>query len=170
MSDVQINTQAVRFPCMTWEVQGESIQPVKATWSLPPMHLRHIFERLGVEDKVRGLVSCPNCGKTSIVTTDLVTEDKIAHTATLPLLRCSDCPFACEAVFEEWDQRKLYCVAYETTSEPLIKEYFHGFDTKDVGDQFWNGHLHDRNIVRVIGIAIVIGYFVDDNKGLKLHV
>lgn len=169
MTDVQISIKRVRFPCIPWEVQGESIEPVKGTWSLPPFHLKHVFERMGVEEKVKGLASCPNCRKASIITSDIVTEDKIAHTAVMELLRCSDCPFACEATFEEWDQRQLYCVAYET-QEGLIKEYMHASSQSDAAEQFTNGHMYDRSIIRVVGVALVIGYFVDDKEGKKLHV
>jgi len=169
MSDVQIKTKSVRFPCIAWEVQGESIHPVKGTWTLPPSHLRHVFARLGVEEKIRGIVGCPNCKAASLITTDIVTENKIEHTAVMPLLRCSGCVFACEATFEEWDQRKLYCVIYNTP-ERQIKEYFHGTSQADVAEQFWNGHILDRSIVNVVGIAPVIGYFVDDKEGLELHV
>jgi hypothetical protein len=173
MSDVQIQSQRVRFPCITWEVQGESIQPVKGTWALPPPHLKHVFDRLGVGEKVRGIVACPNCGHPSILTSDIVTDDKVEHVGVLPILRCAKCPFACEAILESWDTRKLYCVAYETQSGDTIrgnKEYFHGDSAQDVNEQFWAGHWHDKTIINVVGIGLVIGYFVDDAKGLNLHV
>lgn len=169
MSDIQIAAKEVRFPCATWEVQGESIEPVKGTWALPPERLRHVFERMGVADKVRGLVACPQCRTPSILTSEIVTEDKGQHIGLMPLLRCAGCPFACVATFEDWDQRKLYCVIYDTPTRQ-IKEYYHGNSQADVTEQFWNGHVHDRSIVRVVGIAPVIGYFVDDKEGLELHV
>lgn len=173
MSDVQISSQLVRFPCIAWEVQGDSILPVKGTWALPPAHLRHVFQRIGVDEKVRGLIACPNCSTPSILTSDIVETDNVDHVGVMPLLRCSQCPFSCRAILEKWDTRRLYCVAFETRVGDEIrpnKEYYHGDSQVDVAEQFYNGHLMDHNIINIVGIGAVIGYFVDDKEGMKLHV
>lgn len=169
MSDVQIKTQVVMFPCEPWQWKPNegSIQPIKGTWTLAPLEVR-------VKQNILALVSCPNCGLATLLTEELVTLNPLTHNGEMPLLRCAGCPFACQPVFLEWDKRKLFCAAYEKIIEGKIKafkEYMHAEDVNEARKNFLAGHCNDIiPVSNIVGIARVIGYIVQDDKGEKLSV
>lgn len=172
MVDVQIQSRGeVEFACVAWEVIGPSIKPIPGTWTLPPHVLRETFQHLTKE--VVGLFSCPHCNTPVMLTRDQVEVDAVKRVASLELFRCAKCPFACKAVFQEWDKRKLYCVAFETpTADGGIeanKQYFHAIDLADANHQFRESH-RGVPIIRIVGVAPVIGFFINDSKGDKLSV
>lgn len=172
MTDVQIQTHGtVKFAYTVWAMDGASIEPRPGTWSLPPLAVRETFQHAAKE--VVGLFACPHCNTACLFTRDQIEVDGVNHTAVLKLFRCANCPLVCKAVFEEWDRRKLYCVAYETRSPNGVivanKEYNHAVDQQDAQHQFIEGHRGDP-IVRVVGVALAIGFFVNDTKGDKLSV
>lgn len=167
---IQHVAKEVRFPYRQWSAQGNTIKPVKGSWTLPPFKLKSAFQH---PEKVKALISCPQCNQATILLEEQLTVAPTLHEAVANNMQCGACHFYCTATLQDFDRRKLYCVAFEvTTSDGTvkgIKEYFHGLNEADVRVQFYNGHIHDK-IDQIVAIGQVVGLFVDDNQGKLLHV
>jgi len=91
-------------------------------------------------------------------------------------LLCAKCGFCSCAVLLDWDKRRLFCAAFETNvlgrPDTIVanKEYYHAVDVDDATAQFYNGHPPSDCVIRLVGVAPVIGFFVLDAKGEKLSV
>jgi len=72
-------------------------------------------------------------------------------------------------------KRTLYCIAYEFRVRPGVwdcdKLYMHADNVEDARLQFFRSDSPElMREIRVVGIAPVIGLFVDDTKGEVLSV
>lgn len=89
----------------------------------------------------------------------------------------------CKACGKLWDEiPKLYCIAYEYRVNLVSRRdhatihnwkadflYLHATSDSDARGQFFSSqspHLH----MRIVGVAPVLGYFVDDEHGENLSV
>lgn len=160
MADVQIVVHELRFPCVPWVQDGpESLQPVRGTWTLVPVPLW--------EKGIHGVLSCPKCGKSSLVPHDM--GETIERGARkLNELQC-ECGFVCHAVLEDWDLRKLYCVAWEAydTNGKVFpqKDYMHATSREECVFLFEQSHIGQR--YHIVDAAPVVGYFVPNAKNEK---
>jgi len=71
--------------------------------------------------------------------------------------------------------RKLYCIAYEYRIRPGVwgadMVYMHGDSAEDVRLQYFRANANQlAREMRIVAIAPVIGYFVEDKKGEALSV
>jgi len=163
MTDVQVTIETLNFPCVPWAVSGtEKIQPVPGTWTLAPESL--------CNHGIKGIVCCPKrtCGESALIPWDMGETDNGA--LKLPSLCCRKCGFFCHARLQEWDTRKLYCVAYELIgirdNKPIAtgrKEYLHA-QSREQAISFFiagTGHFLDRLAQqwRLIDAAIALGFF-----------
>lgn len=157
----------IKFGFEHWPVQGANISPIPGTWTLPPPKAKRILP-----PSTRALLSCPNCGTACILLNSQLEEDLVEHTASVERWQCSHCKFVCNPTLLQFDRRKLYCAAFErflpNGTVEGIKEYYHGIDKDDVLLQFNQGHPETN--IKIVAIGVVIGYFVDDDKGNELHV
>jgi len=68
----------------------------------------------------------------------------------------------------------LYCIAYNLWSQGNVwvpqKDYTHAVDVGEARWTFFQDLQSNRKRVIIVGIAPVLGYFVDDNHGDKLSV
>ena len=72
-------------------------------------------------------------------------------------------------------KKTLYCICYEYQIMGAVwgadKLYMHGEDAGDVRLQFFRSDAPETmRRIRIVAIAPVIGYFVDDTKGNRLSV
>jgi hypothetical protein len=160
MNDVQVIIREIRFPCVPWVQDGpESLQPVRGTWTLVPEALWN--------KGVHGVLSCPHCGKAALIPHEMgETIEKGAR--RLNQLRC-ECGFTCHAILEDWDLRKLFCVAWESydSNGKVIpqKDYMHATSSEEAIFFFEQSHIGMR--YHIVGAAPVIGYFARSEKNEK---
>lgn len=95
---------------------------------------------------------------------------------------CSECKMGdglhhiqCPNRVKTTTKRLLYCICYEYRVSRGVwdcdKWYFHGDDIEDVRLQFLRSNAPElMREIRIVGIAPVVGYFVDDKKGEQLSV
>jgi hypothetical protein len=72
-------------------------------------------------------------------------------------------------------KRKLYCIAYEFKVSPGVWDadmvYMHGDTAEEIRLQFFRSNAPElMREIRIVGIAPVIGYFVEDKQGEVLSV
>lgn len=72
-------------------------------------------------------------------------------------------------------KKPLYAIAYEYRVRPGVWrpeiEYMHAEDNSDARLQFFRSEPNSNHRhMRIVGIAPVLGYFVNDNKGDALSV
>ena len=156
----------VEFPCEPWVVRGYEILPMIGTWTLAPTTVHHL--------NIRGILSCPRCTEVCGITPDMGAKgEDIPIDLVLKQWHCNKCHFQCRVILKDWDKRKLYCAAFETVVDGVLtanKEYMHAESVEDATGQFWNGRIAADNVVKLVGVALVIGYFVQDDQGRKLSV
>jgi hypothetical protein len=97
-------------------------------------------------------------------------------------LTCTECELksgmhrvGCPNRIKTKTSKTLYCICYEYKKSPGIwdcdKLYLHADDAGDARLQFFRSDSPETmREIRIVGIAPVIGYFVDDNKGNELSV
>lgn len=162
----EIVLDTVEFPCQPWAIRGYEILPKAGTWTLPP----HAVAHLGA----KGIISCPRCAEAYFILPDMGAKgEDNPLTLVIPQWHCNKCQFEARVILNDWDKRKLYCAAFETLVNGVLianKEYMHAVDEADATGQFWNGRIAADNVVRLVGVAPAIGYFVQDNAGRKLSV
>jgi hypothetical protein len=163
MTDTAISVKTVNFELAPWRVEGERserIWPVPGTWTLAPEPL--------LLQGIRGLISCPNCHKATLVPNGMGTE----RNGVLELrdLQCKQCGFFCHARLLSWDTRKLYCIAYEALDkitglpvpndkgELVRKEYTHAQDRSEAFTCFVEVRKHYGRF-RVVDVGEVIGFW-----------
>ena len=160
VNDVALVVREVTYPCVPWKVEGDQkIQPVRGTWTLAP---------IGYWEKgMHGVLSCANCGKPALLPHDLG-EAMPRGVRKLKQLGCS-CGFVCDALLEDWDLRKLYCIVWETydTGGKVIpqKDYMHAVSREETLYLFEQSHLGIR--YRIVDAAPVVGYFAKSEKDDK---
>ncbi len=162
----EVTLDTVEFPCEPWVMRAYEILPQAGTWTLAPRAIHHL--------NIKGILSCPRCSTVCGLLPDM--GEKSADIPTDQVLKqwhCDKCHFECRVILKDWDKRQLYCAAYETLVNDVLtanKEYMHAESVQDATNQFWNGRIEADNVVRLVGVAPVIGYFVQDNAGRKLSV
>ena len=185
-------TQLVEFDCDEWLAQrngdtGEliSIQPVAGTWTLIGGEDRRRFCERGMN--VKALFACPRCAQVGLIPEGFNPPKDRGDTLPLPEMHCRRCDFTCRAILKKWDQRKLYCVTYETKKGDSLqphKEYLHAVDQEEALAFFWAGHggqvslstdissaiPKDGTITNLVGVAPVIGFFANPKSERKLIV
>lgn len=166
MSDTKVQISEFRFPCEPWIVDGafgERMQPIPGTWTLAP----EVLCRSGV----KGILCCPNrdCKEAVLIPFDMgECIDGVLH---LNELQCRKCGRFVHGRLLEWDNRKLFCAAYEILKgEPgketeVIprKEYMHAHSREEALAFFVSGtgYLLDQALQRwrLVDLAIALGYF-----------
>jgi len=158
--------ETIEFPCEPWVIRGFEILPQPGTWTLAPRAIHHL--------NFKGILACPRCNEACGLQPDMgVKAEDVPINQVLDNWHCNKCQFRCRVILKDWDKRKLYCAAYETLVNGELtanKEYMHAESVQDATTQFWNGRIEADNVVRLVGVALVIGYFVQDNEGRKLSV
>lgn len=166
------STQAVEtieFPCDEWVAirtpQGElvSVEPVPGTWTLIGAEDRRRFAEKGMN--VKAFFACPRCRQIGIIPEGFKPPMELGD-AKLPIeLHCRKCRFTCRVILKHWDKRRLYCACYQTYDGNTYhshKQYFHAEDEAEATKFFWA--QHGPEVANLIGIAPVIGFFLQDNK------
>jgi len=162
MSDTRIVVSARAFKCEPWLLENgnpDRMRPVPGTWTLAPANLR--------ERGVHGVLCCPNCNQCALIRADM---GKLENgTCTLKGFSCAKCGFLCDARLQDWDKRKLFCVAYETSEirdGKLIvhphKEHLHAVSEAEARFFFEQSHLNIR--YNIVGVAVVLGFFQRSEK------
>ena len=169
-AQIKIQIRTVEFRCEPWVMRNAlEIQPIAGTWTLAPMDLRQ-------SRGVKGILACPQCGQAALIHKDMGEKADDLKDLILDEWRCYGCDYHCKAHILDWDKRKLYCAAFETApdgpSGSIVahKEYLHAESTEDATVQFWAGHPVTDGITNLVGVALVIGFFVVDDQGRKLTV
>lgn len=167
--------RTIEFPYEEWPVlrkpTGEilSIRPIKGSWTL-----------LGGEDRrrmaerricVKGLIACPNCGQATFLPESFDPPKELGDAKPPCEYKCKGCQLVCCIILKDWDQRKLYCVCYETRDGDSLKphkEYLHAVDDLEAKKFFWASH--GREVTNLVGLAPVAGFFIHDKNERKLTV
>ena len=170
----QIST--VTFPKEEWLVQRTkdgalvSIKPIPGTWTLLSPQDQWWYVQQGLDYKAA--FSCPRCSQIGFISSKFDPPKEYGHTKVLPELHCRQCNFGCKVVFKNWDQRRLYCACFETldSNQDVMpnKEYLHAEDHAEAHKYFWA--QHGREVINLVGIAPVIGYFPVNPKSDKILV
>jgi len=159
----EILLETVEFPCEPWVTRGLEILPESGTWTLAPQSVWHLG--------IKGILSCPRCSEACGILHDMGEKADNPSHLTIKQWHCQKCHFQCRPMLLDWDKRKLYCAAFETLVDGVLKankEYMHAVDEQDATAQFWNGRIAADNVVKLVGVAPAIGYFVQDTQGRKL--
>ena len=163
---VELVLDTVEFPCEPWVIRGPEILPQAGTWTIAP--------RVTWDFGAKGIIACPRCAQAFFVLHDMGEKaEDLPLNLVLKQWLCGKCHFRCRAILVDWDKRILYCAAYETMVDGVLtanKAYMHAESIEDATSQFWNGRIAADNVVSLVAVAQVIGYFVQDNQGRKLSV
>ena len=170
MAVTAASAPVVGFPCESWHAvrdgsTGElvAIDPVAGTWTLIGGEDRRRFADRGLN--VKALVACPRCSHVGFIPEGFDPPKALGDTLPLPEMFCRKCQFGCRVVLEKWDQRKLYCAAYETRKGESLephKEYLHAEDDAEAKKFFWS--QHGAEVTHLVGIAPVVGFFAKDKN------
>lgn len=164
---IELVLDTVEFPCIPWVMRGMEILPQTGTWTPAP---EPVVRRLGI----KGILSCPRCAHVCGISDELGAKgEDNPSTLVLKQWHCDNCHLQRRVILNEWDKRKLYCAAFECMIGGVLtpcKEYMHAESDQDALAQFWNGRTASDNVVRLVAVAPVIGYFVQDTTGRKLNV
>jgi hypothetical protein len=158
----------IEIPCERWILRNnEEILPVVGTWTLTT--------EIGWELGAKGILSCPNCGYPCYILHGMgVKAEDVPINQVIENWMCRSCHLLCRIILLEWDKRRLYCAAYETMGGDgkviANKEYMHAESESEARVQFWNGRIAADNVIRLVAVGPVIGYFVQDKTGGKLNV
>jgi hypothetical protein len=155
----QVQVQDIVFPCVPWRIEGddaERIEPVPGTWTLAP----HKFAVQGIH----GLLCCPNCKFPCLVRHDMGQTvngcQEIAH------FQCAKCRLLANLKLQEWDSRKMFCIAYHPAASaghpaanvglgPVMKEYTHALSREDA----WFAFVTCNPGARLVDVGQVVGFF-----------
>jgi len=180
MTAVTQSIEVIEFPCEEWFVtrtpQGElvGVNPIPGTWTLISGADRQSFAKRKLN--VKALFACPRCKQIGFIPEGFNPPKELGDTKPLPELHCRKCGFGCRIVLKNWDKRRLYCACYETHEgsdlQLLVahKEYLHGEDEVEATKFFWAQHGPGITpvVVNFIGIAPVIGFFLENPKNDNL--
>lgn len=160
MNDVAIVVREVQFSCTPWLIEDEKrIQPVPGTWTLAPVSL---WNR-----GIHGVLSCPNCSKAALIPHEMG-EPASRGRRLLKQFGCT-CGFVCNALLEDWDTRKLYCVVwhmFDSNGKILVeKDYMHALSREEARYFFEQSHLGTR--YQIVDVGPVVGYFMKNEKNEK---
>ncbi len=162
----EIVLSTIEFPCEPWVMRGYEILPESGTWTLAPESVWHLG--------IKGILSCPRCSEACGVMDGMGERgEDDRQSFVLKTWHCNKCHLEARVILKDWDKRRLYCAAFETLVDGVLtpnKEYMHAVDDQDATAQFWNGRIKADNVTKLVGVAPVIGYFVQDTQGRKLSV
>ena len=168
--------ETIEFPCEEWFVQrtpqGEmvTIKPIPGSWTLLSPEDQYRFIQQGLDAKA--LFACPRCNQIGIISSEFNPTKELGDTKPLPELHCSKCHFGCRIILKNWDKRRLYCACFETldVNQQVCpnKEYLHAEDEVEARKFFWA--QHGIEVIHLVGIAPVIGYFAPNPKNDKILV
>lgn len=166
--------EVIEFPCEEWLAtrtpQGElvGIKPIRATWTLLGGEDRRRFAEKGMD--VKAMFACPRCEQVGFIPESFSPPKELGDTKPLPELHCRKCQFGCRIVLKQWDKRRLYCAAYETSDGQggfrQHKEYLHAEDDTEAKRFFWA--QHGRDVVTLAGIGPVVGFFAAKPKNERI--
>jgi hypothetical protein len=160
----------VEFPCEEWLAtrtpQGElvSVEPIPGTWTLIAAEDRRRFADKGMN--IKAFFACPRCRQMGIIPEGFKPPTELGDAKLATELHCRKCRFTCRVILKNWDKRRLYCACYQTYDGKKYhthKEYFHAEYEGEAEKFFWAQHSL-LEVANLIGIAPVIGFFLQDNK------
>ena len=167
---VEVILPNVEFPCIPWCTRsgnrGLEIQPVPATWTLMPSE--HPLAK-----SAKGIISCPRCALMFILLPEMGEPTDKPQNRLLSSWHC-ECGFTARAILLDWNKKTLYCAAFETVdlNGKLVanKDYMHAESEADAKEQFFALHPPMDRVVKLVGVAPVIGFFALDKQEKKLTV
>ena len=161
--------ETIEFPCEEWVAtrtpQGVlvGIRPIPGTWTLISGEDRRRYAEQKLD--VKAFFSCPKCSQVGFISETFKPPVKLGDTEPLPEMKCKSCDLIFRVILKDWDKRRLYCACYETTSKGKFishKEYLHAENDREAMKFFWA--QHGLEVTHFIGIAPVIGFFLENPK------
>ena len=170
------SVETIEFPCEEWFVVrsavGEmvSVRPVPGSWTLLAIEDQQTFAKNGQD--VKAMFACPRCNQVGFIPSTFE-HQKDKGDAKLPSeLHCCKCKLTCRVILKDWDKRRLYCACFETLDKNqnilTHKHYLHAEDEVEAKKFFWA--QYGREVIRLVGIAPVIGFFVPNPKDDRILV
>ena len=151
-----IEDDNLTIPCKPWLTDADNsdrMQPIPSTWTLAPVSMRN-----------RGIhgIYCCHCGNCCLIPYTMGESDNGAR--IIKRFQCVKCKHFAHLRLQDWDKRKLFCIAYETFIDKdreriavLNKEYTHAETREQAMYFFEQSHLDIE--YRLIDVGRVIGYF-----------